>query len=257
MWPGNVAALAWTPWLTLVAEKAWREGGRQVAVAALTGAMQMLTGAPEIILLTWLFVGVLWLGQFVLGTIPRGRMSGRVAAAGLLVAGLAAAQLLPFLDLLAHSHRDTGFGGSLGWAMPLSGPANFLVPLFHCFSSGHGVFVQYDQYWVSSHYLGAGLMALAVAGSWGARNRRVWLLLAVAELSVIMAAVGLHPVSHQVRGAGRAGHSDPGGVRSELASGGGGQFHARTKGHSERHAATAGLDGPNCLGGLGVSDGQR
>ena len=47
--------------------------------------------------------------------------------------------------------------------------------------------MQYDQYWVSSHYLGAGLMALAVAGSWGARNRRVWLLLAVAVLSVIMA----------------------------------------------------------------------
>jgi len=187
MWPNDIAGLGWMPWVVWTAERAWREGGRRIVAAALVGALQMLTGAPEIILLTWVFLGVLWLAQFGLAQVPRGKLILRAAAVGLLVAGVAAAQLLPFLDLLAHSHRDTSYSSSTGWAMPLSGPANFLVPRFHCFTTSQGVVVQYDQYWIASHYLGAGLMALAVAGAWGRRNRRVWLLLAVAVLSVLMA----------------------------------------------------------------------
>src|SRR6185436_15213463 len=65
MWPNNMAALGWMPWVVLAMERAWREGGRRVFAGALIGAMQMLTGAPEIILLTWLIVGVFWLRDFV------------------------------------------------------------------------------------------------------------------------------------------------------------------------------------------------
>ena len=28
MWPNNIAALGWLPWVVLAAEHAWREGGR-------------------------------------------------------------------------------------------------------------------------------------------------------------------------------------------------------------------------------------
>src|SRR5579863_10175215 len=57
MWPNNIAALGWMPWVVLLVEKAWnRGGGRSLALAVLAGAMQMLAGAPEIILLTWSFL---------------------------------------------------------------------------------------------------------------------------------------------------------------------------------------------------------
>jgi hypothetical protein len=187
MWISNLAACAWMPWVVLAVEQAWRRGGRWLAGAALAGAMQMLTGSPEIIMLTWLFVGALWAQEFVWGGLPRGWMTGRFAAVGLLVTGLAAAQLLPFLELAKHSQRDAAYSSTLGWAMPLSGLANFLAPLFHCYPAGQGLFVQYDQYWVASYYSGAGLLLLAAAGVWGARNRRVWLLAGAGILSVWMA----------------------------------------------------------------------
>ncbi|HEX3798253.1 MAG TPA: hypothetical protein VH413_06080 [Verrucomicrobiae bacterium] len=187
MWPNDIAGLAWMPWVVWAAKRAWREGGRRIAIGAVIGALQMLTGAPEIILLTWLFIGALWLPQFILEKKVRVKFLLRAVAMGLLVGGIAAAQLLPFLDLLHHSHRDTGFSSGADWAMPLSGPANFLVPLFHTYAGSQGVFVQYDQYWISSHYLGVGIIALALAGVWGVRRRGVWFLFAAAVASVLMA----------------------------------------------------------------------
>lgn len=192
MWPNNIAALGWMPWVVLLVERAWScRGARAVVVAALAGAMQMLAGAPEIILLTWLLLGAMWAAELVRGGMPRRPMIGRFLCVCGFVAGLTAAQLLPFLELLAHSHRSPEFSKADDWAMPLSGPANFLVPLFHCFEAGHGVFVQRDQYWIPSHYLGAGLMVLAVTGAYCARKRQVWLLLALAVFSVWM-ALGAH-----------------------------------------------------------------
>ena len=61
MWPNNIAALGWMPFVVLLAERAWREGGRAVLLAAVVGAVQMLAGAPEVILFTWLVVGAVWL----------------------------------------------------------------------------------------------------------------------------------------------------------------------------------------------------
>jgi hypothetical protein len=186
MWVSNLAAWAWMPWVVLCVERAWREGGKQIAAAALAGAMQMLSGAPEIILMTWLFCGALWIGQLFQGNVSRGALLRRFLAAGMLTGGLSMAQLLPFMDLLKHSHRDTSFGDS-GWAMPAYGLANFIEPLFHCFNGGHGVFVQYDQYWTASYYLGIGTLLLALVAVWRVRTPRVWLLAAAAAGSVLMA----------------------------------------------------------------------
>ncbi|MDB6112475.1 MAG: hypothetical protein JWR69_4225 [Pedosphaera sp.] len=187
VWVSNLAAWAWMPWVVLAVESAWRKGGgRPIALAALAGGVQLLTGSPEIIFLTWCVVGGLWLLDFWRGEEPRGRLLGRVLVVGLLAAGLAAAQLLPFLDLLQHSNRDAKFS-DLGWAMPLSGPANFLVPLFRCFESGHGVFPQNEQYWTPSYYVGVGIVALALLAAGRVRERRVWLLSAAVIFSILMA----------------------------------------------------------------------
>ncbi|MDB6016538.1 MAG: hypothetical protein JWR19_1027 [Pedosphaera sp.] len=187
MWPNNISAFAWLPWVVLAMDRAWREGGRRIAIAALAGAMQMLTGAPEIIFLTWCLLGALWLMELFRSETSRARFVGRALAVGSLVAGLAAAQLLPFLDLLAHSQRDQGFSSDSAWAMPLAGLANFLVPLYRYHIAGHGVFVQFNQYWTSSYYVGVGVIALAALAVWRIRDRRVWFLVAVAILSVLMA----------------------------------------------------------------------
>ena len=196
MWPNDIAALGWMPWVVLTVEQAWRDGGRRVIIATLAAAMQMLTGAPEIIFLTWFILAVACVAQILqalrFSTSSASPMPGpwqailRFAGVILLTTALCAAQLLPFIDLLAHSHRDTGFADS-GWAMPVSGLANFLVPLFHTYATGHGVFVQYDQYWTASFYLGAGIIALAFAAIWRVRCKRLWSLATLAALSLIMA----------------------------------------------------------------------
>ena len=193
MWPNNIAAIGWMPWVILATERAWTLGGRSIILAALAGAMQMLAGAPEVIFLTWVILGTLWLAGLAglkVSTAPSPSSAGlkllRFASVVALVAGLAAAQLIPFLDLLQHSHRDAGFSDS-GWAMPVSGLGNFLVPLFHCFKAGLGVFVQYDQYWTSSHYVGVGVIAFMLVALWRARSGSVYFLAAVAIVSVTMA----------------------------------------------------------------------
>ncbi len=186
-WVSNLAAWAWMPWVVLAVERAWRRReGRSLGLAALAGGMQMLTGSPEIIFLTWCLLGLLWLTEFVRGETSRLSVLWRTLGVGLLVGGLAAAQLLPFLDLLRHSSRDVNFS-DLGWAMPLTGPANFLVPLLRCFPSGHGVYPQADQYWTPSYYAGVGTVALALVAIWRIRDRRVWVLAAALVLSVVMA----------------------------------------------------------------------
>lgn len=197
IWISNLAAWAWMPWVVLAVELAWLQGGwRRIGLAALAGAMQMLAGAPEIIFLTWALLAVLWLGEFLSGTIPRGRLLGRFAAVPLLVAGLSAAQLLPFMQLLAHSHRDPNFGGA-DWSMPLFGLGNFLVPLFHNYAAAYGVYVQHDQYWTSSYYLGAGVIVLALVAACRVRDRRVWLLAGATILGLLM---GLGPTGYLYSG---------------------------------------------------------
>lgn len=187
MWPNNIAALGWMPWIVLETERAWRDGGRPMKRAVVFGAMQMLAGAPEIILFTWTLAGCLFLLRLAGARSPAtaGRWIGRGLAVALPVAGLAAVQLLPFFDLLAHSQRDTGFGQS-SWSMPVTGWANFLVPLFHCFSANQGVFFQYDQWWTSSYYLGVGPVVLGLGAVSVLKDPRARLLLALAVVSVVL-----------------------------------------------------------------------
>jgi hypothetical protein len=200
MWPNNITALGWLPWVVLVSERAWREGGRQILLAALVGTMQMLAGAPEVILLTWVLLAALFAGELVLAPGRRWIVARRFLAAGLWVATLAAAQLLPFLDLLAHSQRDKGFADSV-WAMPVWGWANLVVPLFRSYHTTLGVYAQPDQYWVPSYYLGVGILAIALLAAVRARRPRVFLLGAITVFCLVL-ALGkngfVYPVLKQV-----------------------------------------------------------
>src|SRR5947207_2181206 len=60
IWPHTIAAFGWMPWFLWLSEEAWNRGGAEIGKAGLVGAMQMLTGAPELILLTWVIGGAIW-----------------------------------------------------------------------------------------------------------------------------------------------------------------------------------------------------
>ncbi len=198
MWPSHMATFSWMPWVVLAAELAWRDGGRKIFLAAIVGALQMLAGGPETIFLTWLIVSALWLQSFIKKDFSRGAMLWRFPLIVILVIGLSAAQLLPFLDLVAHAQRATGYT-DLRWSMPGRGWANFLVPMAFGTTHTEGIFFQHGQYWTSSYYLGVGTLWLALLAVLVLRDRRVWLLGSIAIIGFIFALGENTPVYPALR----------------------------------------------------------
>jgi hypothetical protein len=198
MWPSHIATFSWMPWVVLATGQAWREGGRKIFLAGILGAMQMLAGGPETILFTWLIVAALWLQDLVQKETPRAAMLWRFPLLVALVIALGAAQLLPFLDLVAHAQRETGFA-DLRWSLPGRGWTNFLVPM--AFGSTHteGIFFQHGQYWTSSYYPGLGALWLALVALLLVRERRVWLLGALAVAGLLLALGENTPVLPALR----------------------------------------------------------
>ncbi len=186
VWPHYCVAIAWMPWVVLAAERGLREGGRRNLWAIVVGAMQMLSGMPEMIVLTWLFVTAIGGWHFVRGNVPRVRLCVRFALQVALISGLCAAQLAPFLELLQYSHRTASFGDSR-WAVPETGLANFVVPLFHSYRARTGVFFQYTQFLVSSYYLGIACVWLGMMAMGRMRQARVAGLIFTSLLCVLLA----------------------------------------------------------------------
>jgi hypothetical protein len=172
-WPNYTAALGLLPWVILSVEGAWNASGataRYVWAAALLSAAQILTGVPEIAILTWMVLAVFWLQRLIATKDQRARLVacqiGIVAGA----AALCAAQLLPFLQLLHYSQREPGFAAEK-WALPIWGWADFILPRFHTFTTPEGTVFQYGQEFLSSAYIGAALLVLAVLAVLSRRPR--------------------------------------------------------------------------------------
>jgi hypothetical protein len=197
-WPNYLATLGWMPFVVLLAERATREGGRWTIGTAIVGALQMLTGAPEVILFTWLIIGVLFLCDVMRAPgalFPFGR---RILGMVLLTAGLAAAQLVPFFELLQHSHRDAAFATSK-WQMPLWGWANFLVPFYNAFEAPSGQYFQYDQGFLTSVYLGGTALMLALLAIFRWPEWRTRALFIFALVAVLLAFGSHTPVYGTIR----------------------------------------------------------
>lgn len=191
MWTSNLAALSWLPFVMLWVEQAWQSGGRRIIViAVLAGAMQMLSGAPEIIVFTWIMLGILWLGQTWRKRIPFWLTLRRTVVVIVLITGLSAIQLLPFFDLLKHSERDSSYTVADAYPMPVWGWANFIVPVFHCMRTVFGTCLQTGQPWTSSYYLGNGTLALAAVAVWRLRRQPGICGLAGAAFAGLVLALG-------------------------------------------------------------------
>jgi hypothetical protein len=186
MWPSHIATLAWMPWVVLLAELAWEGSGRKILVAAMAGGMQMLAGSPEIIVFTWTLLLALWIRQFFKAETSRLNLLWTFPLLVALVVGLTVIQLLPFFDLVACSQRDSGFADTR-WSMPGRGWMNFLVPMAFGRTWTEGVFFQDNQYWTSSYYLGIATLWLALLALLCVRERRVWLLGAIAIVALVFA----------------------------------------------------------------------
>lgn len=193
IWPNYLVTLGWMPFVVLLTERAWREGGRWTVAAALVSALQMLSGAPEVILFTWLIVGVLCVCDLVRMPVSAFRCVWRLLVVVVLTAGLATVQFQPFFELLQHSHRDTAFGTSK-WQLPLWGWANFFVPLYNAFETPMGQYYQYDQGFLSSVYLGGVAIAFALVALFRWPDLRVWILFLLAALSLALSFGDQTPV---------------------------------------------------------------
>ncbi|HTD65335.1 MAG TPA: YfhO family protein, partial [Candidatus Limnocylindria bacterium] len=198
VWPNYLITLGWMPFVVLLAERAWREGGRWTVGCALVSALQMLSGAPEIILFTWLIIALLWLCDVVRAPAAALRALGRMLIVVLLTSGLMAVQLMPFFELLKHSHRDLSFV-TAKWQLPLWGWANFIVPLYNAFQTQTGQFYQYDQGFLSSVYIGGIALAFALVAVFRWPDARVWILCALGLLSLFLAFGEQTPVFGTLR----------------------------------------------------------
>lgn len=195
IWPNVTAALGWMPWVVLATWKARILGNRHIIFAAILGALQMLTGAVELILLTWLIVALLIVVAGRSDSVPRLTQGIRTALVVILITGLCSLQLLPFFELLLHSNRDSSFLEKAS-AVPVSGWANFLVPLFRLSRSPVGIYYQPEQFWTMSYYLSLIALALALFTVWRPRlTFTSWLALACGA-SVIV-AMGDHTFVYQ------------------------------------------------------------
>ncbi len=214
VWPNYQVALAWMPWVVVAAERAWRHGGPAIPAAALVAALQTLAGVPELLLLTWLALGTLLVVDSWHSSAPTAslqtpppppspephsplpsrlrlhpglaRAAARLLLVGLLTAGLTAAQILPFLDLLELSHRDASFASSK-WAMPPWGWGHLLVPLFHAFITPQWTWFQEGQEFVSSYYPGLGILVLALTALASTRDPKTWALGGLALFGLLLA----------------------------------------------------------------------
>lgn len=190
MWPNYIASFGWMPWIVLASERAWTEGRRWIVGAALIGAMQMLSGTPEAILLTWFVIGAIWITELTRNKGQRLLLIRRFFTVVTLIGGISAIQLLPFYELLTHSDRDINFDAG-HWSLTFSGLGNFFVPLFRMYRSSTGVYFQKAQGITSSYYLGIGVLAL-VALALCRRGDRRERPLAAAGLFCLIMALGSH-----------------------------------------------------------------
>jgi len=165
MWPNNIAALGLMPWVALTVLHGCRVGGRSLLWPIAVGAGQMLSGAPEMILFTWLLAGGAVLWQCAVD--PRRDWAGparRLAGVVVAVAGLCAIQLLPFFDLALHSLRIS-HGQEVQWPASPTFWVNLFLPMAASGQFANGVVYLEGQEWINSIYLGLptlwlGLLAL-------------------------------------------------------------------------------------------------
>jgi hypothetical protein len=193
MWPNNIAALALLPWVWNAVERGCLQGGRWLLLGVIAGSLQMLTGAPEIILVTWAGAVIIVASHFRSETrVPAKSLFGRLGITILWITGLAAVQLLPFLDLLARSQR-VGGEQVIDWPADPLFWTNMFMPLAGATRYDCGTVFLKGQDWIHSYYSGIATLFLAGVGVLGLKDRRLRFLSVGTGLACLLA---LGPAGH-------------------------------------------------------------
>ena len=163
IYPNYLVAFAWMPWMFLVLPGALDKGGREVVRLAIFSSLQMLSGAPELILMTWVLIAAIAIATARTKVAWNRAPLLNFVSVVVLISGLCAFQLLPFFELLGHSQRTESTGTGF-WSLPAWGSINLTLPMFGSFRTVQGVHVQAGQSFLPSVYLGVVALALAVHG---------------------------------------------------------------------------------------------
>ena len=161
-WPAHCAAYGWAPWVVLATLWAMElKCRKRLVIAALITTMQLLTGSPEVIAVTWTITAALTIAK-------HGRPTWKqLLASWTFSLCLAAIQLLPFLGLLLNSNRLDE--ASLDWSLRPESLLNFIAPLFHTEATPYGFAFPAAQKWLLSYYVPTGLLAMLFIAP-----KRVW-----------------------------------------------------------------------------------
>ena len=199
MWPNNVAALGWFPWLLLCIRRAHAREPAAIRTAGIVGGLQMLTGAPEVILFTWIMatlIGLLAPLDKDTPLLPRILCIAKIAA---LTTCLAAIQLLPFAELLSQSERWQSAASS-EWSTSPSAVLRWVAPAFDTYTTPAGPIYQAEQSWTHSTYSGL-LPLLLITAALGGPLRRLAIALIVLVIWAQLASQGSSNGSFSILGA--------------------------------------------------------
>jgi hypothetical protein len=198
----HLSGAAWVPWAVLAVDRAVeRRTARAVALGSVACAAPLLAGSPEMALAGAIGGSLLALRRLIEpGSAVWSRARLAMVAAGLAVGlgalVLAAAQLLPTMELVSRSSRSQlPAGARLYWSMH---PWSLLETLCPVPPSGlplrrglRTVLYEGREAYLASLYLGGTTLALALAAFLGRRRPFRWALLGVTSVLLIV-SLGWH-----------------------------------------------------------------
>ena len=188
-----VMCSAYLPWIFLACESSLQSGKLTWCIGGgIFGALQILTGASQPVLYTWLFLSVYVVFRDVkkqageqVRQILRG--FGHMALMGILSFGFSAIQLIPSLELVFHSERSsTTMEFIRSFSFP---PGNFLNLLFPYLDLGR-VYTN----WEYSCYVGILPLTIALAAVTMCKNKRAIAFTAVAVFALAIMLARYNPL---------------------------------------------------------------
>jgi len=172
----TVAAAAWLPWVFWAAHRTGEGGSGRVGGLAIVVAMQLLAGHAQTTYYALLGMAAytVWLGGHT-GRRERLKLWGRVAGGVLLGAGLAAAQLVPTLELYARSARVDGlrYEWTTNFSYTLERSLTLLAPNLYG-TPADGSYLTAGAYFEDAAYIGLlPLVAALCTAGWWLRGRTI------------------------------------------------------------------------------------
>lgn len=184
-WPHIMASTSWLPWVVLagynwLSSPTWRT----YSWLTLAGGLQLLTGTPETIIITWVCLGLV-----ALSIDPFEWSLMRLIGAPIGAGCLAAVQLFPFLRFAHDCSRQQG-AITNKWHVTWHSLIDFILPLHHAKMEGFGGTALADMPIYRSIYVGLAVISLAFIFVFKFRDKQL-IILGVGSLLGLMLAAGL------------------------------------------------------------------